>query len=77
MDALSARSATNIVESGECFWQSASTSASRSRRRAIRQTTAPSLASARASAAPTPDEAPVMSTRLPAAENATNRNVLR
>jgi hypothetical protein len=47
------------------------TSASRSRRRAIRPTTAPSLASAKASAAPTPDEAPVMSTRFPAAENTT------
>ena len=69
--AVSARSATHIVESGEDCRQSASTSASRSRLRAIRPTTAPSLASARASAAPTPDEAPVTSTRLPGAENPT------
>ncbi len=43
--ALSARSATHIVDSGEAIWQSASTSASRSRRRAIRPTTAPCSAS--------------------------------
>jgi hypothetical protein len=66
-----ARSATHIVDSGEVFWQSASTSARRSRLRAIRPTTAPCPASRRASAAPTPEEAPVMSTRLPAASNVT------
>ena len=63
--AVSARSATHIAESGEVRRQSASTSARRSRRRAISPTTAPRAASRRASAAPRPDEAPVMSTRLP------------
>src|SRR5690349_3129917 len=63
---VSARSATNICDPGAVCRQSASTSSSRSRRRAISPTTVPRAASSRASAAPNPDEAPVMSTRLPA-----------
>jgi hypothetical protein len=65
---VSARSATHIAEAGEVCRQSASTPANRSRRRAISPTTAPWAASCLARAAPTPDEAPVMSARLPAVE---------
>jgi len=62
----------HIVESGECFpaIPPAPRRGGRDDGRSTRQT-APSLAIARASAAPTPDEAPVISTRCPAAENAT------
>lgn len=67
--AVSARSATHIADPGEPRRQSASTAASRSRRRATSPTVAPSAANRRASAAPTPDDAPVISTRLPAGEN--------
>src|SRR5579875_419295 len=70
MPAVSARSATHICETGVLRRQSASTASSRSRRRAIRPTTAPPAASRWASAAPTPDDAPVISTRLPAVEYA-------
>ena len=68
--AVSARSATHIVESAEVLRQSASTSARRSERRAISPTTAPWPASRRARAAPIPDDAPVITTRFPATEYA-------
>jgi hypothetical protein len=74
---LSARSATHIWESGEAFWQSANTSASRSRLRAISPTTAPCPANNRAREAPTPDEAPVISTRLPVTEYAMSSSLRR
>src|ERR1700726_3770375 len=67
---VSARSATHIAEAGDVLRQAARTSARRSRRRATSPTIAPCAASWRARAAPTPDEAPVMSTRASAAENA-------
>src|SRR5579875_380976 len=70
---VSARSATNIADPGEVRRQSASTSPSRSRRRAISPTTASRAASCRARAAPNPAEAPVMSTRLPAAAYAISK----